>query len=83
MTVGASDLNDTAATADDSLAVFFSCGTSPDGFAEPEITGPGRHLVTTTPTGSTIPQGQVPPPPCPSSRQTRPLITHLPAAAWD
>jgi serine protease AprX len=56
ITVGASDSNDTPSTSDDSLAEFSSYGTTPDGFAKPEIVAPGRHIVTSIPGNSTIAQ---------------------------
>jgi serine protease AprX len=56
ITVGASDSNDTALTADDKLAEFSSYGVTADGFTKPEIVAPGRHIVTTIPASSTIAQ---------------------------
>jgi len=56
ITVGASDTNDTATTADDTLASFSSSGMTPDGFTKPEIVAPGRHIVGPIPRSSTIAQ---------------------------
>ena len=54
ITVGASDPNDTVATADDTLATFSSTGTTPDGFVKPELVAPGRHIVSAEPAGTTL-----------------------------
>ena len=35
-------------------AAFSTSGTTPDGFAKPELLAPGRHIVSTLPTGTTL-----------------------------
>jgi len=47
ITVGALDNNLTTSTADDSLALFSSRGTTQDGFYKPEIVAPGRKIAST------------------------------------
>ncbi len=56
ITVGASGDGGAAAGAGDALAGFSSYGTTPDGFAKPEIVAPGMHIVTPLPPGSVIAQ---------------------------
>ena len=45
ITVGATDDQGTASTADDQLTWWSSYGTTQDGFAKPELVAPGRHIV--------------------------------------
>ena len=54
ITVGATDTNDTAATADDTLAPWSSYGTTQTGAVKPELVAPGRHIVSTIPSGSAL-----------------------------
>lgn len=54
ITVGGSDMNGTAAVADDLLASFSSFGTTGDGFLKPEIVAPGRHIVGPVPAAMTL-----------------------------
>ncbi|HEX3806891.1 MAG TPA: S8 family serine peptidase [Gaiellaceae bacterium] len=56
ITVGALDLNGTAKSNDDQVAPWSSWGYTPDGFAKPEISAPGRYMVGPIPAGSTITQ---------------------------
>ena len=49
ITVGATDTNNTVANVDDFLASFSSAGTTPDGFAKPEILAPGRRIAALLP----------------------------------
>ncbi|MEZ4868762.1 MAG: S8 family peptidase [Caldilineaceae bacterium] len=45
ITVGATDDKGTASIADDTVAPFSAYGTTPDGFAKPDLVAPGRHIV--------------------------------------
>ena len=54
ITVGASDVNDTLATSDDTAAPFSAWGDSPDGLAKPDLVAPGRYLIGPVPAGSTL-----------------------------
>ncbi|MDX6513087.1 MAG: serine protease AprX [Gaiellaceae bacterium] len=54
ITVGASDPNDTADPADDTLAPWSSYGETQAGYAKPELVAPGRHIVSTVPGLSTL-----------------------------
>ena len=56
ITVGASDVNNTLDTADDTAAPFSAWGYTPDGFAKPDLVAPGRYLVGPVPAGSTLAQ---------------------------
>ena len=47
ITVGATDDQGTATTADDTLASFSSYGVTQDGFNKPDVVAPGRHIITT------------------------------------
>ena len=47
ITVGATDDQGTASTADDTLAGFSSYGVTQDGFSKPDFVAPGRHIITT------------------------------------
>jgi len=46
ISVGASDDQGTAATADDTLAGFSSYGATQDGFSKPDFVAPGRRIIT-------------------------------------
>ncbi|HEX6787901.1 MAG TPA: S8 family serine peptidase [Gaiellaceae bacterium] len=56
ITVGASDINSTVSTADDTVAPFSAWGYTPDGFAKPDLVAPGRYLIGPVPAGSTLTQ---------------------------
>jgi serine protease AprX len=56
ITVGASDVNDTVDTSDDTAAPFSAWGYTPDGFAKPDLAAPGRYLVGPVPAGATLMQ---------------------------
>jgi serine protease AprX len=45
ITVGATDDRGTPSIADDQVAAFSAFGTTPEGFAKPEIVAPGRNIV--------------------------------------
>jgi serine protease AprX len=47
ITVGATDSNDTLATADDQVASWSASGTTVDNFDKPDVLAPGRRIVTT------------------------------------
>ena len=47
ITVGATDDQGTASTADDALASFSSYGVTQDGFTKPDVVAPGRRIITT------------------------------------
>ena len=52
LTVGAVDDQGTTDRADDTVAEWSSAGQTQDGFAKPEITAPGAHIVSTLAGGS-------------------------------
>jgi hypothetical protein len=54
ITVGAADTNDTLTTADDYAAPWSAYGHTADGFAKPELGAPGRYVVASVPTDSTL-----------------------------
>jgi len=54
ITVGASDLNSTLTSADDTMAPWSSFGHTYDGFAKPELSAAGRGLVMPVPVNSTL-----------------------------
>jgi serine protease AprX len=54
ITVGAADLNGNASNATHTNAPFSAYGYTPDGFAKPDIGGPGRYLVGPVPASSTL-----------------------------
>jgi serine protease AprX len=56
ITVGASDVNNTLDTSDDTVAPFSAWGYTPDGFAKPDLVAPGRYLVGPVPSGATLTQ---------------------------
>ena len=45
ITVGAAEIGDTISTADDTSAPWSAWGYTPDGFAKPDLSAPGRYLV--------------------------------------
>jgi serine protease AprX len=47
VTVGCLDDDGTAAGSDDALCSFSSRGTTPDGYAKPDVVAPGRRIVST------------------------------------
>jgi serine protease AprX len=52
ITVGAADDRGTTSASDDVVAPWSSAGTTQDGFAKPEVTAPGTHIVSTLAAGS-------------------------------
>jgi hypothetical protein len=54
ITVGAQDLAGTLGPADDFIAPWSAWGYTPDGFAKPDLSAPGRYIVGAVPTGSTL-----------------------------
>jgi serine protease AprX len=56
ITVGAVGTNDTSTTGDDTAAPWSSYGYTAEGFAKPELSAPGRHIVGPLAAGSTIAQ---------------------------
>jgi hypothetical protein len=54
ITVGASDINGTATSSDDSVAPWSAWGYTPDGFFKPDLSAPGRYMVGPIPAGSEI-----------------------------
>jgi serine protease AprX len=45
ITVGASDINDTVDTSDDTVAPWSAWGYTPDGFMKPDLSAPGRYII--------------------------------------
>ena len=54
ITVGAGDTEGTVATTDDVAAPWSAYGHTLDGFAKPEVGAPGRYVVASVPTDSTL-----------------------------
>jgi hypothetical protein len=54
ITVGATDTAGTLTTADDFTAPWSAWGHTPDGFAKPDISAPGRYIVGAVPPASTL-----------------------------
>ena len=54
ITVGAGDTGGTVATTDDLAAPWSAYGHTLDGFAKPEVGAPGRYVVASVPTDSTL-----------------------------
>ncbi len=54
ITVGASDINGTAARNDDFPAPWSAWGRTQDGFFKPEIAAPGRVMIGSTPSGANL-----------------------------
>jgi serine protease AprX len=54
ITVGASELNGTSSIADDVVAPWSAWGYTPDGFAKPDLSAPGRVLYGPTPQTSAM-----------------------------
>jgi serine protease AprX len=54
ITVGSSDINDTAAVTDDGAAPWTSYGYTPEGFAKPELGAPGRWMIGPVAAGSLL-----------------------------
>src|SRR5439155_7056709 len=54
ITVGAQDVAGTLRTTDDSVAPWSAFGYTPDGFAKPELSAPGRYMVGAVPESSTL-----------------------------
>ena len=55
MTVGAADIGSTVATTDDTVAPWSAWGYTPDGFAKPDMAGPGRYIVGPVPANGVLP----------------------------
>ncbi len=55
ITVGATQTQSTTTAADDTLAPFSAFGHTYDGFSKPDISAPGRMIISTVPMGSTLP----------------------------
>jgi serine protease AprX len=54
ITVGATDLNGTLTTSDDTVAPWSAWGYTMDGFRKPEVSAPGRYMVGPVPATSTL-----------------------------
>jgi serine protease AprX len=54
ITVGATETQGTKKASDDTLAQFSAYGHTLDGFSKPEISAPGRMIISTVPMGSTL-----------------------------
>ena len=54
ITVGAADIMDTVGTSDDVSAPWSAWGNTPDGFAKPELSAPGRYLIGAVPADATL-----------------------------
>ena len=54
ITVGATQTQSTTTAADDTLAQFSAFGHTLDGFSKPELSAPGRMIISTVPMGSTL-----------------------------
>jgi serine protease AprX len=55
ITVGATQTQGTTTAADDTVAPFSAFGHTLDGFSKPELSAPGRMIISTVPMGSTLP----------------------------
>ena len=56
ITVGAVDQNQTSSTSDDTIAWWSAYGQTADGFSKPEISAPGRYMISPVPDGSYLEQ---------------------------
>jgi serine protease AprX len=54
ITVGASDIGGTVSSQNDVAAPWSAFGHTPDGFAKPELSAPGRYMVAALPSSSTL-----------------------------
>src|SRR6266511_3906797 len=54
ITVGAADISGSVSTNDDFTAPWSAWGYTPDGFAKPDLSAPGRYMVGAIPTSSTL-----------------------------
>src|SRR5262249_30940187 len=52
---GALDTGNGNGAGDDTLAPWSAWGYTPDGFAKPDLSAPGRYMVGPVPAGSTLP----------------------------
>ena len=52
ITVGAADTRDTISTSDDVAAPWSAWGYTPDGFAKPDLSAPGRYIIGAVPSGA-------------------------------
>ena len=55
ITVGALDIGSGDGTGDDSIAPWSAYGYTPDGFAKPDISAPGRYLIAPVPSTAYLP----------------------------
>ena len=54
ITVGAADILNTLGTSDDVAAPWSAWGSTPDGFAKPELSAPGRYMIGAVPANATL-----------------------------
>ncbi len=54
ITVGALDQHMTSDPSDDTVPSWSAYGTTMDGFSKPDVSAPGRYMISTVPMGSTI-----------------------------
>ena len=55
ITVGATDIGSSSGTSDDSVAPWSAYGYTPDGFAKPDLSAPGRYIIGPVPSTATLP----------------------------
>jgi serine protease AprX len=55
ITVGALDIGSSDGTSDDSVAPWSAYGYTPDGFAKPDLSAPGRYLIGPVPSTAYLP----------------------------
>ena len=55
ITVGATDIGSSSGTSDDSVAPWSAYGYTPDGFAKPDLSAPGRYMIGPVPSTATLP----------------------------
>jgi serine protease AprX len=56
ITVGALDQQSTSDPSDDTVPSWSAYGTTMDGFSKPDVSAPGRYMISTVPMTATIPQ---------------------------
>jgi serine protease AprX len=54
ITVGAADIMNTLGATDDVAAPWSAWGNTPDGFAKPELSAPGRYMIGAVPANATL-----------------------------
>ena len=54
ITVGAADIMNTLSASDDVVAPWSAWGSTPDGFAKPELSAPGRYMIGAVPADATL-----------------------------